>query len=103
VFHGKPEDVWLACVLFGIPYVVFVSFLIGVCTKASLAFVFPVWTMGTVCAFETFRGGQMDLERIFYGSCCSLQGPVSAGQLSWVLLVLMIMLALVIVYQPGSR
>lgn len=101
--HGDSENVWFACLLFGVPYVVFSLFLGGACTNPSLTLFFPVWTIGTVCAFETFRGGQMDLEGIFYGTCCSLQGPVAVWQLSWVLLSLMILLALVIVYQPGSR
>jgi len=53
-----------------------------------------VGVIGAIDASLIFRFGDMDLERVFYGRCCLLPGPVKHFGLASVLLVVMIMLAL---------
>jgi hypothetical protein len=97
--HAELIDISSLFLVFGVPYVVFLLFLGSACGNPSVALLFPVWTIGVVCASQTFRWW-VDLERMFYGSCCSPPIGVEQRQLSWVLVILMLMIALVVVYQP---
>jgi hypothetical protein len=97
--HGDLIGISLLFLVFGVPYVVFLLFLGSACISPSVTLLLPVWTIGVISASVTFRSFP-ELERMFYGTCCSPPIGVEQRELSWVLVIIMLVLALVVVYQP---
>jgi hypothetical protein len=94
-FHGNLlGDVVVPSLSFGLPYLLMLLALASLCFFPSPKLLAWSGVIGAIASALAFRFGDMDLERLFYGKCCSMPGPVKHVKLASVLLIVMVMLTL---------
>ena len=89
-----PGDVIVPSISFGLPYLLMLLALASLCFFPSQKLLAWSGVIGAITSTLAFRFGDMDLERLFYGKCCSMPGPVKHVGLASVLLIVMVMLTL---------
>ncbi len=92
--HTSAGNLVLPSISFGLSYLLMLFGFFNLCFFPAQKVLVWVGGIGAIDASLIFRFGDMDLERIFYGRCCLLPGPVKHFALASVLLVVMITLAL---------
>ena len=92
--HTSAGNLVLPSISFGLPYLLMLFAFFNLCFFPAQKVLAWVGVIGAIDASLIFRFGDTDLERVFYGRCCLLPGPVKHFGLASVLLVVMIMLAL---------
>ena len=92
--HGSAGNLVVPGISFWLPYLLMIFAFVCLWFFPSQKVLAWTGVIGAIVTSLTFRFGDMDLERIFYGRCCLLPGPVKHFALASVLLVVMITLAL---------
>ena len=92
--HTSAGNLVLPSISFGLSYLLMLFGFFNLCFFPAQKVLVWVGGIGAIDASLIFRFGDMDLERIFYGRCCLLPGPVKHFALASVLPVVMITLAL---------
>lgn len=93
--HGNvPSTVVVPSITFGLPYLLMLLALASLCFFPSPKLLAWSGVIGAIASALAFRFGDMDLERLFYGKCCSMPGPVRHVELASVLLIVMLVLTL---------
>lgn len=105
--QGSAADLIVPGVAFGLPYLLMLLAMVCLWVFPDADFLARVGIAGAIVASLIFRFGNMDLEVIFYGKCCSFPIPVRPWGLTSLLLVVMVMLALLAragaSIQPGKQ
>ncbi len=76
--RGDVLDHVVAGLSFGLPYLVLLLTLASLCFFPSKQFLAWIGIIGTIDASLLLKYGDMDLENIFYGRCCSLPSRLDA-------------------------
>ena len=92
--HGSAGNLVVPGISFWLPYLLMIFAFVCLWFFPSQKVLAWTGVIGAIVTSLTFRFGDMDLERIFYGRCCTLSSRVNHVGLISVFLVIMIALTL---------